>query len=135
MIQTISCRKRFDKSFGEVPSEPSERPNNLLARLVSSALLFVRAWIHDRVGFGESVVGERMLPRIPALPSMIPQPGVALAYVKIVAEYLRSEFFWRLNHSCAHQRSKSLNVNDGKIGSKGRTRTYNRSVNSRLLYH
>jgi hypothetical protein len=32
-------------------------------------------------------------------------------------------------------RSWPLNINGLRIGSKGRTRTYNHTVNSRVLYH
>ena len=51
----------------------------------------------------------------------------------------KTDFFWHLHgkRGCGvnYLRILSLGINDFCNGSRGRTRTYNHTVNSRVLYH
>ena len=72
--------------------------------------------------------------------------GVVDEFRRMAPEYWRIskirqffwQFFWRFPGKRAFitcLRSFPLTINDLRIGSKGRTRTYNHTVNSRVLYH
>jgi hypothetical protein len=46
-----------------------------------------------------------------------------------------TQFLTQLGNFRPSVRRKLLMINNGSVGSRGRTRTYNPTVNSRVLYH